>query len=213
MSTDLHTIALVEDDELLRETVAEILAASPKWSLTGSYPDAEAALEGMKAACPEVVLMDIQLPGMSGIECVAKLKELHPEAQVLMVTVYDNNDRIFNALAAGASGYLLKRDAPAKLLDSLDELLAGGSPMSGAIARKVVQHFQATPPSKNEDHNLTPREKQILELLVKGGLYKEIAWDLGIGVEAVRTHLHNIYAKLHVRTRTEAVVKYLGKGT
>jgi DNA-binding NarL/FixJ family response regulator len=213
MSTALHTIALVEDDELLRETVAEILAASPKWSLTGTYADAEAALDGMKTACPEVVLMDIQLPGMSGIECVTKLKELHPEAQVLMVTVYDNNDRIFNALAAGASGYLLKRDAPAKLLDALDELLAGGSPMSGAIARKVVQHFQATPPSKNQDHNLTPREKQILELLVKGGLYKEIAWDLGIGVETVRTHLHNIYAKLHVRTRTEAVVKYLGKGT
>ena len=213
MSSDFHTIALVEDDELLRETVAEILAASPKWSLTGIYPDAEAALEGMKPACPEVVLMDIQLPGMSGIECVAKLKEIHPEAQVLMVTVYDNNDRIFDALAAGASGYLLKRDAPTKLLDALDELLSGGSPMSGASARKVVQHFQATPPSKNEDHNLTPREKQILELLVKGGLYKEIAWDLGIGVETVRTHLHNIYGKLHVRTRTEAVVKYLGKGS
>jgi DNA-binding NarL/FixJ family response regulator len=212
MSTDSHTIALVEDDELLRETEAEILADSPRWNLTGIYPDAESALEGMKSACPEVVLMDIQLPGMSGIECVAKLKEIHPEAQVLMVTVYDNNDRIFDALAAGASGYLLKRDAPTKLLDALDELLAGGSPMSGAIARKVVQHFQATPPSKNEDHNLTPREKQILELLVKGGLYKEIAWDLGIGVETVRTHLHNIYGKLHVRTRTEAVVKYLNKG-
>ncbi|RYD60564.1 MAG: response regulator transcription factor [Verrucomicrobiaceae bacterium] len=213
MPTDLHTVALVEDEELLRETVAEILAASPKWKLSGIYPDAEAALNGVKSNCPEVVLMDIQLPGMSGIECVAKLKELHPEAQVLMVTVYDNNDRIFDALAAGASGYLLKRDVPTKLLDSLDELLTGGSPMSGAIARKVVQHFQATPPSKNEDHNLTPREKQILELLVKGGLYKEIAWDLGIGVETVRTHLHNIYGKLHVRTRTEAVVKYLGKGT
>jgi DNA-binding NarL/FixJ family response regulator len=213
MPTDLHTIALVEDDELLRETVAEILSASPKWKLAGIYPDAEAALAGLRAACPEVVLMDIQLPGMSGIECVAKLKEIHPEAQVLMVTVYDNNDRIFDALAAGASGYLLKRDAPTKLLDALDELLTGGSPMSGAIARKVVQHFQATPPSKNEDHNLTPREKQILELLVKGGLYKEIAWDLGIGVETVRTHLHNIYGKLHVRTRTEAVVKYLGKST
>ncbi|MEK7954444.1 response regulator transcription factor [Luteolibacter soli] len=213
MSTDLHTVALVEDDELLRETVAEILAASPKWSLTGTYPDAESALEGMIATCPEVVLMDIQLPGMSGIECVAKLKEFHPEAQVLMVTVYDNNDRIFDALAAGASGYLLKRDAPGKLLDALDELLTGGSPMSGAIARKVVQHFQATPPSKNEDHNLTPREKQILDQLVKGGLYKEIAWELGIGIETVRTHLHNIYKKLHVRTRTEAVVKYLGKGS
>ena len=208
----IHTIALVEDDEALRETLAEIIAASPSWKLVAAYPAAEPALEAMKGGCPEVVLMDIQLPGMSGIQCVAKLKEIHPEAQVLMVTVYDNNDRIFDALAAGASGYLLKRDAPAKLLESLDDLLAGGSPMSSAIARKVVQKFQITPPSKNEDHNLTPREKQILEQLVKGSLYKEIAWELGIGVETVRTHLHNIYAKLHVRTRTEAVVKYLGGG-
>jgi DNA-binding NarL/FixJ family response regulator len=212
MSSPTHTIALVEDDESLRETLAEIISSSPDWKLVAAYPSAEAALDSMKVGCPDVVLMDIQLPGMSGIECVAKLKEIHPEAQVLMVTVYDNNDRIFDALAAGASGYLLKRDAPAKLLESLDDLLAGGSPMSSAIARKVVQRFQTAPPSKNEDHNLTPREKQILELLVKGGLYKEIAWDLGIGVETVRTHLHNIYAKLHVRTRTEAVVKYLGHG-
>lgn len=209
----IHTIALVEDDEALRETLADLISSSPSWQLVAAYPSAEAALEGMKETCPEVVLMDIQLPGMSGIQCVAKLKELHPEAQVLMVTVYDNNDRIFDALAAGASGYLLKRDAPAKLLESLDDLLAGGSPMSSAIARKVVQRFQAAPPSKNDDHNLTPREKQILEQLVKGSLYKEIAWELGIGVETVRTHLHNIYAKLHVRTRTEAVVKYLGGGT
>jgi DNA-binding NarL/FixJ family response regulator len=207
-----HTVALVEDDAALRETLADILSASPTWQLVASYPAAEPALEAMKDGCPEVVLMDIQLPGMSGIECVAKLKERHPAAQVLMVTVYDNNDRIFDALAAGASGYLLKRDAPAKLLESLDDLLAGGSPMSSAIARKVVQKFQTAPPSKNEDHNLTPREKQILEELVKGSLYKEIAWELGIGVETVRTHLHNIYAKLHVRTRTEAVVKYLGGG-
>jgi DNA-binding NarL/FixJ family response regulator len=205
-----HTIALVEDDPNLRETLAEIISSASDWQLVASYPDAEAALEGMKSACPEVVLMDIQLPGMSGIECVGRLKARHPEVQVLMVTVYDNNDRIFDALAAGASGYLLKRDAPTKLRECLEDLLAGGSPMSSAIARKVVQHFQKEPPAKNEDHNLTPREKQILELLVKGGLYKEIAWDLGIGVETVRTHLHNIYAKLHVRTRTEAVVKYLG---
>ena len=205
-----HTIALVEDDANLRETLADIISSSNGWELIASYPDAEAALAGMKSTCPEVVLMDIQLPGMSGIECVTRLKAQHPAVQVLMVTVYDNNDRIFDALAAGASGYLLKRDAPAKLLECLDDLLTGGSPMSSAIARKVVQHFQKAPPAKNEDHNLTPREKQILELLVKGGLYKEIAWDLGIGVETVRTHLHNIYAKLHVRTRTEAVVKYLG---
>ena len=210
MSDSIHTIALVEDDDSLRETLAELLSSSPEWKLVAAYPAAEPALEAMQASCPDVVLMDIQLPGISGIECVARLKEMHPAVLVLMVTVYDNNDRIFDALAAGASGYLLKRDAPSKLLECLEDLLAGGSPMSSAIARKVVQHFQKSPPAKNEDHNLTPREKQILELLVKGGLYKEIAWDLGIGVETVRTHLHNIYAKLHVRTRTEAVVKYLG---
>jgi DNA-binding NarL/FixJ family response regulator len=125
-----------------------------------------------------------------------------------MLTVYDNNDRIFDALAAGATGYLLKRDAPDKLLPALRELLAGGSPMSSAIARKVVQKFQVPP--RQPDHRLTPREQEILDLLAKGSLYKEIAWDLKIGVETVRTHLQNIYRKLHVRTRTEAVVKYLG---
>src|SRR5690606_13844573 len=124
---------------------------------------------------------------------------------------YDNNDRIFDALAAGASGYLLKRDAPTKPLEALDDLLAGRSPMSSAIARKVGQHFHRASPARDEGLNLTPREKQILELLVKGSLYKEIAWELGLGVETVRTHLHNIYGKLHVRTRTEAVVKYLGR--
>lgn len=211
MSEKRQTIVLVEDDEVLRETLAEILAASPRWNLTASFPAAEPALEAMQFECPDVVLMDIQLPGMSGIECVSRLKDLHPSAQIMMVTVYDNNDRIFDALAAGASGYLLKRDAPTKLLEALDDLLAGGSPMSSAIARKVVQHFHRDSPARDEELNLTPREKQILELLVKGSLYKEIAWELGIGVETVRTHLHNIYGKLHVRTRTEAVVKYLGR--
>lgn len=205
------TIALVEDDPSLREILSEILNASPEWELTGDFPDAESALLGLPENSPSVVLMDIQLPGMSGIECVAQLKEKCPEIQVMMVTVYDNNDRIFEALAAGANGYLLKRDVPDKLIESLDELLEGGSPMSGAIARKVVQHFRKTTPSENHDHDLTPRETEILDHLVKGSLYKEIAEDVGIGYETVRTHLRNIYAKLHVRTRTEAVVKYLGR--
>ncbi|MCU0797067.1 MAG: response regulator transcription factor [Akkermansiaceae bacterium] len=205
-----HTVALIEDDDSLREVIAELLATSPDWQLVATWPAVEPALDDLRTSCPDVVLMDIQLPGMSGIEGVAELKKIHPSAQVMMLTVYDNNDRIFNALMAGASGYLLKRDAPGKLLESLDDLLAGGSPMSGAIARKVVQHFQSSSQQKSQEHDLTPRETQILELLVKGSLYKEIAADLGIGVETVRTHLHNIYAKLHVRTRTEAVVKYLG---
>jgi DNA-binding NarL/FixJ family response regulator len=205
-----HSISIVEDDASLGGILSEIIRSSPDWCLRDHFSTAEAALEGMAADCPEVVLMDIQLPGMSGIQCVGALKAAHPEVLVLMVTVYDNNERIFDALAAGASGYLLKRDIPTKLMEALDDLLAGGSPMSSAIARKVVQHFQKSPPARNEDHNLTPRERQILEQLAKGSLYKEIAWDLGIGFETVRSHIDNIYKKLHVRTRTEAVVKYLG---
>lgn len=209
MPKKLHTIAIIEDDTLLSEILTEIVTSSPTWKLVSTYATAESALDGLFKNCPKVVLMDIQLPGMSGIECVAKLKALHPEVMVLMVTVYDNNERIFDALASGASGYLLKRDAPAKLLEALDDLLAGGSPMSSAIARKVVQHFQKAPVSRNKDHDLTARETQILELLAKGSLYKEIASALGIGFETVRSHIDNIYKKMHVRTRTEAVVKFL----
>jgi DNA-binding NarL/FixJ family response regulator len=204
-----HSIALVEDDSILRDTLSEILATAPQWKHLGSYVDGESALEAMLPDPPEVVLMDIQLPGISGIDCVARLKAAHPEVLVLIVTVYENNDRVFKALAAGASGYLLKRDAPEKLLDSLDELLAGGSPMSGAIARKVVNYFQTSGPAPSHDQNLSTRERQILELLVEGMIDKEIAGHLGISRETVRTHLGKIYHKLQVRSRTEAVVKYL----
>jgi DNA-binding NarL/FixJ family response regulator len=205
------SIAIVEDDPSLRKILADVLDGSPDWELAGVFADAETALLAIPHRPPKVVLMDIQLPGMSGIECVARLKETYPDIHVMMVTVYDNNDRIFEALAAGAIGYLLKRDVPDKLLQSLGELLDGDSPMSAAIARKVVQHFRKTPPSENQDHNLTPRETEILNHLVNGSLYKEIALDVGIGYETVRTHLRRIYSKLQVRTRTEAVVKYLGR--
>ena len=205
-----HTIAIVEDDPAISEVLSEVVESSPDWRLTKCFNNAEAALEGLTGDCPEVVLMDIQLPGMSGIECVAKLKAAQPGVQVLMVTVFDNNERIFDALAAGASGYLLKRDIPDRLTAALDDLLTGGAPMSSAIARKVVQRFQKPAPAKNEELNLTARETQILEMLAKGDLYKEIAANLGIGFETVRSHIANIYKKLHVRTRTEAVVKFLG---
>jgi DNA-binding NarL/FixJ family response regulator len=207
--SELRTVAIVEDDAILRSTLAEVLATSPKWRLTETYATGEAALPGLLSQPPDIVLMDIQLPGISGIDCVAQLKAAHPAALVLIVTVYDNNDRIFKALAAGASGYLLKRDAPDKLLDSLDELLNGGSPMSGAIARKVVSYFQTSGPAPAKDQNLSPRETQILDLLVEGLIDKEIAHELGISRETVRTHLGKIYHKLQVRSRTEAVVKYL----
>ncbi len=207
-----HSIAIVEDDETLRESLIEIIGSSPRWKVAAAFADGAAALDSLGKSPASVVLMDIQLPGISGIECVAKLTTIHPDIQVIMVTVYDNNDRIFDALAAGACGYLLKRDIPTKLLEALDDLMAGGSPMSGAIARKLVHHFQKERPDKNQTPKLTPREAEILNLLAKGFLYKEIAWNLAITIETVRTHLHSIYKKLHVRTRTEAVVKYLGHG-
>lgn len=205
-----HRVVVVEDDSQFRESFQEALAASESWRVSGCHVRAETALKDIPKDPPDAVITDIQLPGISGIELVRKLKPLCPNTQFLMVTVFEDTDKVFEALAAGASGYVLKRDVNARLLESLDDILTGGAPMSSAIARKVVQHFQKGPPSRIKEHNLTPRETQILELLVKGSLYKEIAWDLGIGFETVRSHIDNIYAKLHVRTRTEAVVKYLG---
>lgn len=209
MNSNANTIALVEDDTTLRAALGELIDSADNWELIGSYPDAETALDAMSEAPPKVVLMDIQLPGMSGIECVSRLGKLCPDTLVLMVTVYDTNDRIFDALAAGASGYLLKHEAPAKLMESLEMLLTGGSPMSGAIARKVIQHFQKPGSINDETVDLTPRESEILDLLVKGRLYKEIGAECDISLHTVRTHLRRIYKKLHVGTRTEAVVKYL----
>ncbi len=211
MKNHLRTVAIVEDDTALREALCESLAESDGWRVSGSHRTAEEAIPEILASPPDAVLMDIQLPGMSGIECVRRLKAAAPDLLILMVTVYDNSDRVFDALAAGASGYLLKRDAPTKLIDALEDAVGGGSPMSSAIARKVVQHFQKGTPPADEELHLTQREKQTLDLLIAGCLYKEIAAELGIGVETVRFHLQNIYKKLHVRTRTEAVVKYLRK--
>lgn len=212
MSTNPRRLAIVEDESELRRTIADILSDDDTWVVTGSYPNAELAVPALIADPPDVILMDIQLPAMSGIECAAVMKAAQPEVQILMLTVYDNSERVFSALAAGASGYLLKRDVPTRLLESISEVLAGGSPISSSIARKVFQHFMKEVPTlPGEDFKLSPREKQILDLLAKGQLYKEIASHLEIGTETVRFHLRNIYKKLHVRTRTEAVVKYLGR--
>lgn len=205
-----HTVALIEDDSDLRESFREMLADETGWSVAGSYARAETAMPAITAAPPDVAIVDIQLPGISGIECVRKLKQLCPETQFLMVTVYDDADRVYEALAAGASGYLLKRDVPSRLLEALADVLGGGSPMSSAIARKVVLHFRQTAAPGPQDHDLTARETEVLDLLVKGLLYKEMADQLEISVVTVRYHLNNIYRKLHVRTRTEAAVKYLG---
>jgi len=209
MTNRLRTIAIVEDDSLLRESFQESLTASEAWQVTGSYGRAESAFSGIQNAPPDACLMDIQLPGLSGIQLLRKLKPLCPSTQFLMVTVFEDADRVFEALAAGASGYVLKRDINSRLIESLNDVVAGGSPMSSGIARKVVRHFQIPVAEPDEAYHLTQREKETLDLLARGFLYKEIASELGVRLETVSFHLGNIYRKLHVRTRTEAVIKYM----
>lgn len=209
MTQPKRTIAIVEDDSDLRKSFEEALSASPNWSVVGCYARAETAIEKLPDAPPDACVVDIQLPGLSGIQLLRKLKPLCPHTQFLIVTVFEDADRVFNALAAGASGYVLKRDIDARLFEALDDIVAGGSPMSSGIARKVVQHFQLPVETNNDDFHLTQREKETLDLLAKGYLYKEIAHELGVRMETVSFHLGNIYKKLHVRTRTEAVLKYM----
>ena len=211
MTSAKRSIAIVEDDSVLRESFREALNASDSWKVTGCYGRAESALPALQKEPPDACVVDIQLPGLSGIQLLRKLKPLCPQTQFLMVTVFEDADRVFEALAAGASGYVLKKDIDAKLLESLDDVVAGGSPMSSGIARKVVQHFQIPVAEPNEEYHLTQREKETLDLLAKGYLYKEIAHELGVRMETVSFHLGNIYRKLHVRTRTEAVLKYMNR--
>jgi len=204
-----RNVALVEDDAGIRDNLVALLNGSPGYRCAGACGSAEVALAQIPHWKPDVVLMDINLPRMSGIECVARLKARMPDLLVLMLTVYEDGDSIFRALKAGASGYLIKRVATDKLLAAIDDACSGGSPMSCHIARKVVQFFHQAGPSDEVSENLSPRETEILELLVAGCFFKEIADRLGIGGETVRTHVNHIYRKLHVRSRTEAVVKYL----
>ncbi len=202
-------VAIVEDDARIRESLKMLIEGVEGFRCIGVHGSAEEALRGIPAESPDVVLMDINLPGMSGIDCVHQLKNKMRGVQVLMLTVYDDSERVFDALRHGASGYIIKRTVPDKLLEAIRDAHQGGSPMSPHIARKVVQYFHARGPAEHETGNLTQRECEVLEQLAKGYLYKEIAAGLGIGVETVRRHLSNIYAKLHVHTRTEATLKYL----
>ncbi len=203
------TVSIVEDNDQLRGTLARVLNRADGFECAGQYPSAEAALEAVPKERPNVVLMDINLPGMNGVECVRRLKQLVPETQIIMLTVYEDTDNIFNALAAGASGYLLKRTKSAELLEGVRDVLKGGSPMTTHIARKVVQSFQQSSASAQATENLSPREQEVLDCLSKGFLYKEIAEKLGISYETVHTYIRRIYEKLQVRTRTEAVAKFL----
>jgi len=204
-------IAIVEDDDVIRNSLAALIRRARALQLTGDYPDGETALREIPPHAPDVVLMDINLPGMNGVECVQRLKPQLPGAQIIMLTVYQNTEHIFNALAAGATGYLLKQTPPAELLAAIRDVHAGGSPMSSHIARKIVQSFQHVPAEPAGAQALSPREAEVLDLLAKGFLYKEIAEQMKVSYATVHTHIRHIYEKLHVRSRTEAVAKHLNQ--
>ncbi len=204
-------VSIVEDTKDIREGLASLINGSEGFSCISTYSNGEDALENLINDSPDVILMDIGLPKMSGTECIKRLKQKNQNLLIVILSVYEDDEHIFNSLLAGASGYLIKKTPPAKLLESITDVYNGGSPMSSRIARKVVSAFQATNKSSNQTENLSQRELEILSYLAKGFRYKEIAEKLFISVETVRTHLRNIYEKLHVRSRTEAVLKYLNK--
>ena len=201
-------VSIIEDDAPARGILVDWIRRAPGFRCAGAHASAEAALATLPAEKPTVVLMDINLPGMTGIECVRRLKPLLPETQFVMLTVYEDVDHIYNALTAGACGYLLKRTPRAELIAALRDVYAGGSPMSSNIARKVVQSFQRTGAPIAEGEDLSPREREVLELLARGYLYKEIADSLQISMPTVNTYIRRIYEKLHVRSRSQAVAKF-----
>lgn len=206
------SVAIVEDHAATRNLWEKILNQTEGFQCVGKFRDAEAAVDALPKLSPEVVLVDINLPGISGIECVRRLKLQIPDTQFVIVTAYHDADHIFEALAAGATGYLTKSAEPEELLQAIRDVKAGGSPMSSVIARKVVQSFQpkASPaPSASPESTLTAREREVLDLLVKGKLYKEIANELGVSVPTVDFHIRHIYAKLHVHSRAEAVARFV----
>jgi DNA-binding NarL/FixJ family response regulator len=207
MSSDI-TVSIVEDDAALRETLARYVDTQGFRCLS-AYGSAEEALRELPKVKPDVVLMDINLPRKNGIQCVGELKELAPSSKCIILTAFEDADLIFQALTAGALGYLLKGVRPARLLDSIREVHQGGSPMSSQIARKVVAYFQKPRGQPLAEAQLSEREREVLECLAKGLLYKQIAAKMGISMATVRTYTQRIYEKLHVHTRTEAVVKYL----
>jgi DNA-binding NarL/FixJ family response regulator len=202
-------VAIVEDDAGVQQALKTIVQKAPHLSLDGAYGSAEEAFQPMLANRPDVALVDINLPGKNGITLVSELKAGWPKLQVMMITVYEDTDQIFASLQAGASGYLLKRAEPEEIVRGIEQLHAGGAPMSAEVARKVVSFFQQRPRDQADLDQLTPRELEILTELSRGYRYKEIADHLKIGIETVRTHVHHIYEKLHVQSRTEAVVKFL----
>ena len=204
-------VSIIEDDDWIRENLAAQIGQTSGFSCIGSYRDGEQALLSIGKEAPDVVMMDINLPKMNGIECVRRLKKLVPSTQILMLTVYEDSDKIFDSLLAGASGYLLKRTPQAEILEAIADVHRGNSPMSGHIARKVVQYFNQRGSAEKEIEKLSKREHEVLDHLAQGIPYKEIADVLSLSIDTVRMHIKGIYSKLHVHSRGEAVAKYLRK--
>jgi DNA-binding NarL/FixJ family response regulator len=204
-------IALVEDNAKLRRSLTTLLNSTSDLDCVEVCADGEQALKVLPAVAPEIVLMDIHLPGMNGIECVARLVEALPSVRIVMLTAFESSEEVFGSLAAGARGYVLKSTAPAQLLDSVREVAAGGSPISGSVARKMVDFFRTKPSVADDMDALAPREREVLKLLAEGCPYKEIAVTMQVSLGTIRTYIERIYQKLHVHSRTEAVVKYFGR--
>ncbi|MBU6411182.1 MAG: response regulator transcription factor [Verrucomicrobia bacterium] len=203
------TVSIVEDNHGTRDTLVELIGRTSKLSCLGVYHSGEEAIAAIPFQTPDVALVDINLPGMNGIELVAKLKAATPQLQVLILTSYEESRLIFDALRAGASGYLLKKDIPTELVPSIEVVHGGGAPMSVQIARQVVDYFHKIPEPASDMQMLTKREQEVLELLARGFLYKEIGEQLGVSLPTVKYHLRQIYEKLHVQTRTEAAMIFL----
>lgn len=204
-------VAIVEDDASVRAHLSRLIEEAAGFQCAGVYANAEDALQHIPQDPPDVVLMDLNLPGVSGVECVRRLKRIVPQVLILVVTVYEDSDKVFAALRAGAGGYLLKRTPPDQLLAAIQDLHQGGAPMSSLIAREVVRSFHSLEPHAPDVDRLSPREEEILHLVAKGYHNKEVASQLGISPETVRVHLRNIYEKLHVNSRSQAVVRLLTK--
>jgi two-component system, NarL family, response regulator LiaR len=211
MLPQLITVCIVEDRKDIRESLKILVNDAAECACIGAFENGEDAVKEIPELQPDVVLMDIDLPGINGIECVKQLKTLCPRVQFMICTVYDEDEKIFDALAAGANSYILKRSDSGTLINSIRDLHNGGSPMSSDIARKIVKQFQNNIPVEKEDFHLTEREKEILELLAKGLTYQQTADRIFISGKTIKKHVYNIYEKLHVNSRTDAVNKYYGR--
>lgn len=206
-TTRVIKASIIEDMDHIRDGLATLINLTEGFRCTGSYGSVEEALKKLQYDVPDVLLSDIGLPGMSGIEGVRILKERYPDMLILMLTVYEDDERIFEALCAGASGYMLKRTQPAKLIESIREAVSGGAPMSPEVARRVVRLFREFTPTERPDHDLTPHEQRLLKLLIDGHNYQTAAKKLGVSYNTIKFHVRNIFDKLQVHSKSDAVVK------